>query len=410
MLTSQLEYYWNGSLHDLQSFVEVDLDLNGKWSSSGGGYKLFKNAKVSFKWQGPSKKKLVIVSDHENYLINAFKKHAACGGDSTKHVEVEANRDITPQSICMNCSKSDLSIHELQLEVAMLSALLHKEQRNVATQSARITKLEVLIQSLIAEKMNKTIEVVSTKTCNDELVRENETIKRVERSKQDKQDKGEAVKLKEISRGLNIHYPQVIVDTIDDQNISNRNTIDEKNIGNEENAHEITFVQTSLGIVEASSVNSLSYNSSIAIGGQQVSDEVINNSLNKEDAFHSAKNISVVEPSICIITDDIRQKTPPGAVSRVINNNSSQIDAPTTYRQQPIPVRITRRKYTKNFRGKSYLGPSKKGKSRTKDGSRSNVACQEQKETRNRNGMINEEGFCGESWGRDKISFFNFYY
>ena len=36
MLTNKKEYFWNGSLSELKSFVENNLGLSGKWTSWRG--------------------------------------------------------------------------------------------------------------------------------------------------------------------------------------------------------------------------------------------------------------------------------------------------------------------------------------------------------------------------------------
>ena len=73
MLTSKLQYFWNGSLQELKSFVYDKLDLKEKWSSPGSEVKLFVYSNVGFKWYGPTKKRLVILKDdEENSLTKAL--------------------------------------------------------------------------------------------------------------------------------------------------------------------------------------------------------------------------------------------------------------------------------------------------------------------------------------------------
>ena len=77
MLTSKKEYFWNGSLSELKSFVENNLGLSGKWTSPGGEVKLFANANFRMRWQGSSIKRLVIIKDDEkDYLAKALRKYA----------------------------------------------------------------------------------------------------------------------------------------------------------------------------------------------------------------------------------------------------------------------------------------------------------------------------------------------
>ena len=77
MFASKKEYFWNGSLSELKSFVENNLGLSGKWTSPGGEVKLFANANFRMRWQGSSIKRLVIIKDDEkDYPAKALLKYA----------------------------------------------------------------------------------------------------------------------------------------------------------------------------------------------------------------------------------------------------------------------------------------------------------------------------------------------
>jgi hypothetical protein len=136
MLTSKRVYYWNGSLNELKSYIEDNLRWKGVWKSPGGGMKQFVNTKYSFKWHGPKNKMLSIVQDdEENALSNAFKRLAITEEDNFGNCDIESDREVVNKTLslesCQGCSKSDIAVAELQLDVAMLSALLHKNQETI---------------------------------------------------------------------------------------------------------------------------------------------------------------------------------------------------------------------------------------------------------------------------------------
>ena len=93
------------------------------------------------------RKRLEVMKDNEvNYLYNAFKNHTADDSANTRSGEQ-----------CQSMSaKYDIAIAELELEVTILTATLHKEQEKVASHSARISEIEKQTQNLIADN-NKQI-------------------------------------------------------------------------------------------------------------------------------------------------------------------------------------------------------------------------------------------------------------
>ena len=50
-MLSNLRLSWTGDLTSLKTFVEVDLNLEGIWSSSGGEKKLFVAENVTIQWK-----------------------------------------------------------------------------------------------------------------------------------------------------------------------------------------------------------------------------------------------------------------------------------------------------------------------------------------------------------------------
>ena len=123
--------------------------MSGKWTSPGGEVKLFTNANFRLGWQGPSIKRLVIIKDDEkDYLAKASRKYAIDQSDDTERCSVELNRadPAKIKSPSDDCSKYDIDMAELKLDVAMLTALLHKHQEKLSSQSASIVEFQALTQ------------------------------------------------------------------------------------------------------------------------------------------------------------------------------------------------------------------------------------------------------------------------
>ena len=94
------------------------------------------------------------MKDNEvNYLFNAFKNHAA--DDS-----VNTRSDESCQSLN---AKYGIANAELDLEVTILTASLHKEQEKVVSHSVRIGEIEKQIQNLIADNNKQTAQSVREK-------------------------------------------------------------------------------------------------------------------------------------------------------------------------------------------------------------------------------------------------------
>ena len=91
------------------------------------------------------------------------------------------------------------------------------------------------------------------------------------------------------------------------------------------------------------------------------------------------------------------------------NNNANQSNY-NNNQQQRIPTRITTRKRVKNVGRKSNL-KRHECKNICTDYCKSNISKPyEQSKIRNGNNGRNNEDFRTESWGRDKIGWFQFYY
>ncbi len=90
----------------------------------------------------------IVQDDEENALSNAFKRLAITEEGNFGSCDIESDREVVnkTQESCQGCSKSDTAIAELQLDVAMLSALLHKNGETISSQSTQMQEFDVLVQ------------------------------------------------------------------------------------------------------------------------------------------------------------------------------------------------------------------------------------------------------------------------
>jgi hypothetical protein len=83
--------------------------------------------------------------------------------------DIESDREVVNKTLesCQGCSKSDIAVAELQLDVAMLSALLHKNQETISSQSTRMQEFDVLIQKLMCDNKEKSseLQVIKANVC-----------------------------------------------------------------------------------------------------------------------------------------------------------------------------------------------------------------------------------------------------
>ena len=92
-----------------------------------------------------------------------MRKCATDNSDDAERCSVEFNRAdaAKTKSISDDCSKYDVDMAELKLDVAMLTALLHKDQEKLTSQSASIVEFQGLTQYLLPENEKRTAELES---------------------------------------------------------------------------------------------------------------------------------------------------------------------------------------------------------------------------------------------------------
>ncbi len=68
---------WEGDLESLKSFVETELQINGRWSTPRGEKFKFSNPEFSLKWDGVTDKTITVMQDNdESQLYNTLRSYA----------------------------------------------------------------------------------------------------------------------------------------------------------------------------------------------------------------------------------------------------------------------------------------------------------------------------------------------
>ena len=93
--------YFGSKLDELKEFVFSKLKVDGSWSSLGGDVKLFIGEKISLKWQGKHRQKLLVFSDNDHQdlgdeLIKLVVSSKNTNSTSSSKCEQEANMAVLP--------------------------------------------------------------------------------------------------------------------------------------------------------------------------------------------------------------------------------------------------------------------------------------------------------------------------
>ena len=93
LLCVQDDLLWKGDLESLKAFVETNLQLNGRWSSSRGESMQFSNPEFCIKWHGSTDKKLVILQDNdESQLFKTLQSYANNTDDANHGNEKKSSK------------------------------------------------------------------------------------------------------------------------------------------------------------------------------------------------------------------------------------------------------------------------------------------------------------------------------
>ena len=124
------DYFWEGNLPQLKSFVEKTLKIDGSWSSPGGEAKLFKGENVILKWHGPTRKKLVVQEDREDCSVESILQCLCRGVEKSQidtEISIEASEGINMQRSSIN--KTELA--SLKLELSTVWAVVDRIQDTI---------------------------------------------------------------------------------------------------------------------------------------------------------------------------------------------------------------------------------------------------------------------------------------
>ena len=123
------DYFWEGNLPQLKSFVQNTLKIDGSWSSPGGEAKLFKAENIILKWYGPTRKKLVVQEDREDCSVESILQCLCRGVEKSQidtQISIEASEGI---NIDQHINKTELA--SLKLELSTVWAVVNGIQDTI---------------------------------------------------------------------------------------------------------------------------------------------------------------------------------------------------------------------------------------------------------------------------------------
>ena len=188
--------FWKGDYDGLQELIKSDLNLSGKWLSSGGETKEFIHRDFILKWKGKSKQHLVVVKDNQNsYLANGLKHCANEMVDVNTHFNSKSSEDEFVEHVvveiidqdennvsCHNEDQNQLDLNKVMTMISELKEMHEKERQNAIAQAA---KSEEKNQALIEGQTKMAAEIQALKTTVEKLENENKSIKLILDFKQD---------------------------------------------------------------------------------------------------------------------------------------------------------------------------------------------------------------------------------
>ena len=138
---------WKGDLDSFKTFVETELQINGRWSTPQGENLKFSNPEFSLKWDGEKGKMITVMQDNdENQLYTTLRSYATFTDvrvdqnleNKAEHVSnVDAEADITPHETsdsrkdsCEKCQLYDEDLTKLLVMVNEIKEKQNKECQN----------------------------------------------------------------------------------------------------------------------------------------------------------------------------------------------------------------------------------------------------------------------------------------
>ena len=185
---------WKGDLDSLKTFVETELQINGRWSTPRGENFKFSNPEFSLKWDGEKGKTITVMQDNdENQLYTTLRSYATFTDvrvdqnleNKAEHVSnVDAEADITPHETsdsrkdsCEKCQVYDEDLTKLLVMVNEIKEKQNKECQNTIQTNSKI-------KALLDENNKMAAEISALKTTVEEITEENRVIKLILDKKQ----------------------------------------------------------------------------------------------------------------------------------------------------------------------------------------------------------------------------------
>ena len=133
-------YLWMGDINQIKQFVDLNLNLIGKWTSPGGDTKLFTSecGSVCLKWLGRRKRKLIVVKDTSNKFANSLEE---------RNYSFELKCDEDNVSVGSEMSDDfDNSEDEMELESVLHASLITYRQDGTVTSEGDYIPSEQLVE------------------------------------------------------------------------------------------------------------------------------------------------------------------------------------------------------------------------------------------------------------------------
>ena len=203
---SEDDLFWKGDLTSLKKFVEVDLHIDGRWSSPRGETTQFSNPEFFLKWHGPVEEKLSITQDNdENELYSTLKSYATLTKSTNdenqnttiNHVSVRSEDEAVQAELaykndrCEQCKHHQEETHKL---VTLIAEIIKKQDNDRDYYNQMAAENDAKIKALVKYNNKMAAEIESLKANVEETSNDNVIIKSVLDIKQGEWTKVEHLK------------------------------------------------------------------------------------------------------------------------------------------------------------------------------------------------------------------------
>ncbi len=185
---------WEGDLESLKSFVETELQINGRWLTPRGEKFKFSNHEFSLKWDGVTDKTITVMQDNdESQLYNTLKGYATLTNaiihgnlqneiEHMPNVDAEADKTINEtshdisaesdnrQNSCEQCDSYKDDLAKLLVIISEIKEKQDKEYQN-------ITKTDPKIEALLDQNDKMVAEIATLRATVEEITEENRVIR-----------------------------------------------------------------------------------------------------------------------------------------------------------------------------------------------------------------------------------------